>query len=317
MIRQIIEEDFSKIDPFFEQYFKSHRNDNPNAFTQLKKNLLAGFEAKKILLLGLYSHNQEKIQAISGLDLENGFIMLWDLEKTFPSDKESLKELIQVGLDHLKNQNFKIIRMTSRSTNGLNESMLLNLGFRKFERTKMSLTSEIFMEQTILEINQNVTFQPWSDGIKEKLLPILVDSHFNYDHPDGYVFCHYIGIEGCRRYIKDMEDNMFGIFLAEHSYGCFLDDRLIGGIIFLNREGNGYISEIVVDSSLKGQHLGKSILCKAITNWFERNPDSQQVDLDVTLKNQNAYHLYKSLGFQEREHYVFYCWVDPTIQTIV
>jgi GNAT superfamily N-acetyltransferase len=173
------------------------------------------------------------------------------------------------------------------------------------------------MEQTIPEINQKVTFQPWSAAIKEKLIPILVDSHFNYSHPDGYVFCHYIGIEGCHRFIKDMEANMFGIFLAEHSYGCFLDDRLIGGITFLNREGNGYISEIVVDSPLQGQHLGKSILFKAIKKWFECNSESQQVDLDVTLKNQNAHHLYKSLGFQEGEHYVFYCWVDPTNQTIV
>ena len=316
MILEITEENFSKINPFLEEFFHIHKPNNPNALTQLKRNLKGGFEAKKISLFAIFTKNQERILAISGIDLENGFIMLWDLDEATLKDDQTLKKLFQVGIEHLKSQNFDVIRMISRTTNGPYEPLLLELGFRKYERTKMTLTRENYQIQPVPEITPNLRFQLWTEEIKEGLLPILVDSHFNFNHPDGFVFSQYIGLEGCRNYMKDMEGNKFGVFLPDHSYGCFLDNRLIGGITFLNRENQGYISEIAIDSSLKGQHLGKSILFKAIKKWFEHNPESQQIDLDVTLANKNAYNLYKTLGFQEGDHYVFYCWVGPSVQTV-
>ena len=128
------------------------------------------------------------------------------------------------------------------------------------------------------------------------------------------MFCQYVGINGSRNYLTDMENNRFGEFLKEDSYGCFLNNKLVGTCIFLRREGQGYISEITIDANLQGQHLGKSLLFNSVKKWFDNHPESQQVDLDVTLANKSAYNLYKSLGFQEGEHYSFYCWVDPSIQ---
>ncbi len=315
MISTITEENFSKLDPFFEEYFKDHETDNPNALTQIKQNLKTSFEVKKISLLAVYSHTQEKIQILLGIDLKTGFIMLWNLKESSSEDKQSIEDVIQVGIEHLQKLNFKIIRMTSRFTTGINESVLSKLGFHIYERAKMDLSRENFLKLSPPQSNQHLSFQKWSEEIKEDLIPILVESHFNYNHPDGYVFSQYVGTEGCHNLMKDMEGNRFGQFLPDHSYGCFLDGRLMGGITFLNREGHGYISEIVIDSALKGQHLGKLILFKSIKKWFENNPESPQVDLDVTLKNQGAYNLYKSLGFQEQGRYVFYCWVDPSIHT--
>jgi ribosomal protein S18 acetylase RimI-like enzyme len=111
-----------------------------------------------------------------------------------------------------------------------------------------------------------------------------------------------------------MENDRFGQFQKIHSYGCFLDKKLVGICLFLIRQGQGYISEILIDTELQGRHLGKSLLFNMVKRWFEQNDESQQIDLDVTLENESAYYLYKSFGFQEEEYYSIYCWVNPNFQ---
>ncbi|MFX0091100.1 MAG: GNAT family N-acetyltransferase, partial [Candidatus Hodarchaeota archaeon] len=70
----------------------------------------------------------------------------------------------------------------------------------------------------------------------------------------------------------------------------------------------GYIPEIVVSASLRGKGFGKALLTHALKQFIKQEPEFSRVELDVTLKNNSAAKLYKSLGFQEKNQYSVYVW---------
>lgn len=61
--------------------------------------------------------------------------------------------------------------------------------------------------------------------------------------------------------------------------------------------GDFYVGELAIDGSLRGQGLGKKVLCEVIE--YARDENLNRVILDVDFTNEGAKRLYEKIGFRE------------------
>ena len=61
--------------------------------------------------------------------------------------------------------------------------------------------------------------------------------------------------------------------------------------------GDLYVAEIAIDSSLRGQGLGRKVLCEVIE--YAREKNLKRVILDADFRNVGARKLYEKMGFNE------------------
>lgn len=61
--------------------------------------------------------------------------------------------------------------------------------------------------------------------------------------------------------------------------------------------GDLYVAEIAIDSSLRGQGLGKKVLLEVID--YARSQNLNRIILDADFRNEGAKRLYEKIGFKE------------------
>ena len=63
------------------------------------------------------------------------------------------------------------------------------------------------------------------------------------------------------------------------------------------KRGDLYLAEIAIDSKLRGQGIGRKVLCDVI--GYAKSKDYKRVILDADFRNHGAKRLYESMGFRE------------------
>lgn len=97
--------------------------------------------------------------------------------------------------------------------------------------------------------------------------------------------------------LLDAEDLKQTVVLKEN-------DHVIASIR-VQREGNSYgIYGFVVRSDFRGQGIGRKILSQIIQQLLENQ--AQKIYLEVEATNDNARHLYRSIGFDEQTLFDYY-----------
>ena len=94
---------------------------------------------------------------------------------------------------------------------------------------------------------------------------------------------------------SDIENQSLDRFV----FGAFVDQELMGICAFVKDEGNtGNIYQMYVREGFQGKNIGLGLI-QAIINEANNRFKSIEIVLEVTPKNDRAYHLYKKIGFQE------------------
>ncbi|AZA98221.1 GNAT family N-acetyltransferase [Chryseobacterium joostei] len=94
---------------------------------------------------------------------------------------------------------------------------------------------------------------------------------------------------------NDIENQSLDRFV----FGAFVDQELIGICAFVKDESNtGNIYQMYVREGFQGKNIGSGLI-QAIINEANNRFKSIEIVLEVTPKNERAYHLYKKIGFQE------------------
>ena len=182
--------------------------------------------------------------------------------------------------------------------------------FQSFKRARMSINREA-IESLVdpKKLPQGFKIRDYELGDKQILAEVMALSHFNKSHPDGLIWTNWNGVEGCMDLLQGIENSTYGKFNRIHNKVVEKDSKPIA-VSFVTTIGNnaGYIPEIVVSQSEKNKGLGKLLLTYSLKEFIKRNPNSSNIDLDVTIDNNNASKLYTSLGFGVTNNYVVYVW---------
>ncbi|MGU3374779.1 GNAT family N-acetyltransferase [Chryseobacterium sp. M5A1_1a] len=87
--------------------------------------------------------------------------------------------------------------------------------------------------------------------------------------------------------------------LERFVFGAFAEQELIGICAFVRDENNmGNIYQMYVREGFQGKNIGFGLI-QAIINEANSRFKGIEIVLEVTPKNDRAYHLYKKMGFQE------------------
>ncbi len=107
--------------------------------------------------------------------------------------------------------------------------------------------------------------------------------------------------------ILDDEDNIIGMLIyyidkfPRHfnfrSLRLLIVDILDYFVLCDVGPGDLYIAEIAIDSSLRGQGLGKKVLLEVID--YAKSKNLNRVILDADFRNEGAKRLYEKIGFKE------------------
>lgn len=82
-------------------------------------------------------------------------------------------------------------------------------------------------------------------------------------------------------------------------FGAFADQELIGICVFVKNENNtGNIYQMYVRKGFQGKNIGFGLI-QAIIHEANSRFGKIEIILEVTPKNDRAYHLYKKMGFSE------------------
>ena len=100
-----------------------------------------------------------------------------------------------------------------------------------------------------------------------------------------------------------------GIGSSSEAYFCAETEGKIVGFCSLSvknslwQEGYiGYVLELVVDSSLRGQGIGTNLLRLAVS--LAKEKDCRRIELDSAFHRKEAHRFYEGIGFENRA-YVF------------
>ncbi|MFP3834514.1 GNAT family N-acetyltransferase [Chryseobacterium sp. SIMBA_028] len=96
-----------------------------------------------------------------------------------------------------------------------------------------------------------------------------------------------------------IENDIENQSLERFVFGAFVDQKLIGICAFVKDENStGNIYQMYVREGFQGKNIGSGLI-QAIINEAHSRFKGIEVVLEVTPKNDRAYHLYKKMGFQE------------------
>ncbi|MHA2363389.1 MAG: GNAT family N-acetyltransferase [Candidatus Hodarchaeales archaeon] len=281
----------------------------------LKKQLKKGLKNKIMELYTLIDENNNPLGFSVTNTKENRISLIFDKQLESTLGKKRLakyeRELFIFTFNQLKKK-ADCIRMGGEVSESLNAS-ITELNFGQYDRLRMMIDRTTIEQLTEILLSSEYVFTSWN-GINENndyLIRLMAETHFNAEkHPDGLIFSRFAGIEGCQRLVREVEESVYGEYDSNYSRILKHNDKSIG-VCFLTKYSNkrfGYIPEIFLLPKYQGKGLGKVILVHTIKYFIENEPDFAQVELDVTLSNDTAANLYKSVGFKETNKYSVYIW---------
>lgn len=245
---------------------------------------------------------------------DEGTIMFIYISPNSYSSQEKIRkehELFSYAFSSLKIQAKLIGVITDGYSSELKQFVLEN-GFKIMERYSMEISTDEISKLPLRQFSENLEIIPWNSCFVEKIIPIVHEYNIGSVDKKIYSFFHNFNTTGS--FLKELQNHRWGIFLEKSSRVLVSHDnshdKFHGTCFFVLKDDiTAQIPEIGLISEYQGKGIGKTMLNKSLKNLIEINPKIQKVQLDVSLENQ-AYHMYKSVGFKKiREHSIMY-WHD-------
>lgn len=83
-----------------------------------------------------------------------------------------------------------------------------------------------------------------------------------------------------------------------HAYAAYKESRLIGFIVFINKDNEVYFTNLAVDKNVRGKGYGSKIL-KRVMDHFKRKDPSTSFFLDVEKSHENSKNTENHLPFSD------------------
>ncbi|MFW9916915.1 MAG: GNAT family N-acetyltransferase [Candidatus Thorarchaeota archaeon] len=311
MIKRLTTENIDDLDGLIEDFLQFLQEKYGQPAFPLKEQLQDAISQNTRAIFAVYDQDGKTVGMTVG-NLASHWITLFYVQNMLnPSGNSKTfiyeKELFEAIFTYLK-ENFPNVGITRDLSKALGKH-IVELGFQRFERAHMSISRSEINELAEPPLPPDFTFTAWNKEMRESLVEILGQSHFNSDHVDGQVFPQFSGVDGVRFLLEGIENSTFGQFKEEFPRVLKHNGKPIG-ICFLTTlsSNDGYIPEIAILPSCRGKRLGRALIVHSIKHFIEIEPEIPRVDLDVTLDNIPAGALYSSLGFQERQRYFLSVW---------
>ena len=187
---------------------------------------------------------------------------------------------------------------------------LVGLGFRKIDRAYMTLDKISIgaLEEPLLP--NTLEFEVYHESEIDELAQLMFRS--NNGQIDQIIFPNFFGTtDTCKELIKNIVKSVYGDYKEPYSWLLREGGKLVGACFITTRDkgGTGYIPDIVIDPDYQGKGLGKAILIHSMKETLAGEPSITEVGLDVTLENKAKF-LYKSIGFETKNEYSMYTWLN-------
>ncbi|WP_075619609.1 GNAT family N-acetyltransferase [Paenisporosarcina indica] len=102
-------------------------------------------------------------------------------------------------------------------------------------------------------------------------------------------------VEEAIREVEKIVNNGYGPFISEASYWIELNNEAAAVVCINLWNGRPLITEIYTGKNYHRQGLARTLILASMNTLFYKGYD--EIDLNVTLENTKALHLYDSLGF--------------------
>ncbi|MHA1988596.1 MAG: GNAT family N-acetyltransferase [Promethearchaeota archaeon] len=307
MIKRITGKELDLLDLTITGYLQYMNEKHNRPKYPLKDRLDEGLKKKTIEIYGKFQENEVIGFAVIYLNFVGINIILnkYLIEEMNLSMVEI--ELFDEGFSQLKKK-FRSVKYMGPVSELLAEHLRKN-NFQTFKRARMRINQESIDSLVDPTLPPGYKFREYKIQDKESLAKVMSSSHFNKNHPDGLIWKNWNGVNGCMDLLNGIESNQYGKFQPQLSKVIEKDGESIA-VCLLTVVTNdvGYIPEIVVSHTEKRKGLGKQIMVSSLKGFIKNGNFSSEVELDVTLDNNNASKLYSSLGFTETNQYTVYVW---------
>ena len=311
MIKRLTTENIDDLDGLIEDFLQFMQEKYGQPAFPLKEQLQDAISQNTRAIFAVYDQDGKTVGMTVGNHASRWITLFYVQNMLNPSGNSKTiiyeKELFEAVFTYLR-ENSPTVGIARDLSKALGKH-IVELGFQRFERARMSINRSEINELAEPPLPQDFTFTAWNKEMSDLLVKILRQSHFNSDHVDEQVFPQFSGVDGVRFLLEGIENNTYGQFKEEFQKVLNHNGKPIGICFLTTLPSNvGYIPEIAILPSYRGKGLGKALIVHSIKHFIEIEPEIPGVDLDVTLDNIPAAALYSSLGFQERQRYFLSIW---------
>lgn len=172
---------------------------------------------------------------------------------------------------------------------------ITKLGLQGLIRHNMKIDRSDIEDLEEPELHDNFKFSPWNDKYLDECAKLTVEAYAGTLDSQIHVF--FQQLEGSKEFFKNVSSGMYGNF--DDKIECVLieQNEVIGVCSIITNDNQGFIPNIIVSPQKRGLGLGKVLLIHTMKNICQKY-DIESVGLAVTERNQNAFQLYKKLGFK-------------------
>jgi len=178
----------------------------------------------------------------------------------------------------------------------------------RHDRLFMSVEASAIAGLKQLSTDSGTTFHPWIERYQEETAHLVAAAYRG--HVDSEINDQYRTIPGARHFLTNIiRYPGCGVFSAEASLiARDTHTGKISGACLASRVSrhSGHITQLCVLPAIRGAHLGYELLRRSLVKLQAMGCTS--VSLTVTASNQNAIHLYESVGFRRSAVFPALIW---------
>ncbi|MHA2295009.1 MAG: GNAT family N-acetyltransferase [Candidatus Hodarchaeales archaeon] len=306
MIKQITVDEINDLEDVISAYLEHRKEKYDQPPFPLREQIKKALSKEIVEVLALSDQEKSVTGFVMIQPSEGNLNLIYVMNSSVKENKE--KELFDIAFARLKESNAHV-KYTGLIINQNLANYMIDQGFRKFDRAKMAIDKSVIETLEEPELAPDYMFTSWKPELRQKMVKLLLGSHFNEDYADASVFPQWTSFDGCNTLLEEIENSKYGKFKAQHARVLKHDGKNIG-VCFVTKlaNNNGLIPEIVVSSSYRQKGLGKRLLIHSLKNFMKAETGIHKIELDVTLSNRNAAQLYESIGFQQVRKYSVYVW---------
>lgn len=170
-------------------------------------------------------------------------------------------------------------------------------GFVCHWRKRMALELMYWQEPIIIPEGYRLT--PWNIAYLDAAAQVVYRA--NFGTLDAELYAPFFGEspERCRKGLLAILVGRYGPFQQDATVCAFHGDDLVGiNLILDESEGQASVVEISVDPVHQGKGLGRALMNESLR--ILELARYERVELAVTRANDNALHLYESIGFEPK-----------------
>jgi ribosomal protein S18 acetylase RimI-like enzyme len=155
----------------------------------------------------------------------------------------------------------------------------------------------------------DISIVPWTEALQEATGRLIAGAYQN--HIDSQINDQYRSATGARRFLTNIVQYPgCGTFFAPASVAALGAGALCGvSLASLVSHDVGHITQVCVAPSYQGTGLGYELVRRSMESLSTRG--CRAISLTVTVANESALRLYRSMGFVQRRAFCAYVW-EPT-----